>query len=91
MDLILVGLGSLFVFYAIGNAPFLRWLVTALSRLHPMLPHCPWCLGAWVAAPLSVLATWGSLGVRTVLVWLAGSAVCGVLGSLVPDEGGVDG
>lgn len=92
MDLLaqalVTGLAAFFAFYAVNHAPFLAPLQRLLQHLHPMLPRCQWCLGFWLAAPIALAVapiTW-----RTVPLALAGAAVCGLIGSLVPDEDTVD-
>lgn len=84
-----LGLAAYFVFYAQAHAPFLRPLHRLLGRLHPLLPKCPWCLGAWIAIALTVAAhavTHSLHPAQTPVQALAAAATSGLVGSFLPDD-----
>ena len=92
MDLILVGLAAFFVFHALNHAPFLRPVLRLLTRVHPVLPKCPWCIGGWAALVLALLLVWPTTADRAVyavVLGLAGACACGLIGTFVPDDGEV--
>lgn len=92
---VLIGLASYFVWFAFNSAPFLVPVtdrISALGRHWHHLMHCPFCLGAYPALLFSVLYVTltqppaaGSI-LLAGLIWLAASAVSGIIGSLIPED-----
>ncbi|HLS32609.1 MAG TPA: DUF1360 domain-containing protein [Brevibacterium sp.] len=89
-----IGLAALWVWWVIARTspPFLMWALRPLRRRPAVYSFlaCPWCAGAWIALALTlgahaVTGAWG--WASTPLTWLAASAIVGVAGTLIPDDG----
>lgn len=81
------------------SPPFLMFLLRPLRRRQAVRSFlaCPWCAGAWITLAVVLaaagvfwlidVATWAELLVWTPFTWLASSAIVGVAGTLIPDDG----
>lgn len=91
---LVVALAAFWIWWVLARTspPFLMWALRPLRR-RPAAHHflaCPWCAGAWIslAVTLAAHAVTGEWGwAATPLTWLAASALVGLGGTLVYDDG----
>ena len=101
VDVLVLALVAFWLWWVIArmSPPFLMPALRPLRR-RPAVRHflaCPWCAGAWwsLAVVLAFIAfafsvgvmTWSEAVVWAPFTWLAASAIVGVAGTLIPDDG----
>lgn len=101
VDVLVLGLASLWIWWVVArmSPPFLMWALRPLRRRPAVFKFlaCPWCAGAWIA--LAVVAafaafmlsvgsiTWVEALIWAPFTWTGSSAIVGVTGTLIPDDG----
>lgn len=80
---VIVGLGAFWLWAAVNMPGPFSPVKAGLERIHPKLPSCPFCLGAWLALALTLGLVWADFLVwrEFAFVWLAGAGITGFLGS----------
>lgn len=97
VDVLVLGFAAFWIWWVVArmSPPFLMWALRPLRRRPAVRKFlaCPWCAGAWIALALTlgahaVTGAWG--WASTPLTWLAASAIVGVAGTLIFDDGEPD-
>lgn len=101
VDVLVLGFAAFWIWWVVArmSPPFLMWALRPLRRRPAVRKFlaCPWCSGAWwaIAVVLVFVALAVPMGVMTwtdVVLWapftaLGASAVVGLTGTLIPDDG----